>query len=144
MKVYCSGKYKPKYGTDASAGLDLSNNGGKVVIQPNTTKSIDSKVHVAISKGYVGLLFLRSSLGSKNLRLVNSVGVIDSDYRGEIGLKVMNLGHDDVIIEEGERFAQLVVVPYQGGMDLVDSLKDLGETDRGNGGFGSTGKFWKR
>ena len=89
-------------------------------------------------RGYVGLLFARSSLGFKySCTLANSVGVIDSDYRGEIKAKIINHGKEAHTFTPGERFAQLVIVPVP-QIELVES--ELSETERGEGGFGSTGK----
>lgn len=148
MKIYCSGKYRPKVGTEDSAGLDLCNNttdiNGEYLnlhIQPGDTLTVQTKTHVQIPKGHVGLVIVRSGHGFRGMSLINSVGVIDADYRGEIGLRFVNQGEDQIDISEGERVAQLVVVPYLRGSEFVESLDELDYTDRGIKGFGSSGKL---
>lgn len=110
----------------------------RTTIAPNERKTIGTGVRVAIPKGYVGLLFARSSLGAKRgLDPANAVGVIDSDYRGEVMVRLRNTSANAATVERGERVVQLVVVP-------VNRLpwreaEDLTTTERGEGGFGSTG-----
>lgn len=127
---------------DGSAGVDLINNGDTVVIEPNGgTAVLGTGVHVEIPVGYWGLLAARSSLGFKSTTLLtNSIGVIDSTYRGEIKARLINLGTEPVTIERGERFCQLIITNcYLGNWHSVDKLDDLSETVRGQGGFGSSG-----
>lgn len=128
---------------DGSAGVDLINNGETVVIEPNGgTAVLGTGVHVEIQVGYWGLLAARSSLGFKSTTLLtNSIGVIDSTYRGEIKARLINLGTEPVTIERGERFCQLIITNcYLGNWHSVDKLDDLSETVRGQGGFGSSGR----
>lgn len=128
---------------DGSAGVDLINNGETVVIEPNGgTAVLGTGVHVEIPVGYWGLLAARSSLGFKSTTLLtNSIGVIDSTYRGEIKARLINLGTEPVTIERGERFCQLIITNcYLGNWNSVDKLDDLSETVRGQGGFGSSGR----
>lgn len=128
---------------DGSAGVDLINNGDTVVIEPNGgTAVLGTGVHVEIPVGYWGLLAARSSLGFKSTTLLtNSIGVIDSTYRGEIKARLINLGIEPVTIERGERFCQLIITNcYLGNWHSVDKLDDLSETVRGQGGFGSSGR----
>ena len=128
---------------DGSAGVDLINNGETVVIEPNGgTAVLGTGVHVEIPVGYWGLLAARSSLGFKSTTLLtNSIGVIDSTYRGEIKARLINLGDTPVTIERGERFCQLIITNcYLGNWHSVDKLDDLSETVRGQGGFGSSGR----
>lgn len=95
-------------------------------------------VRVAIPEGYVGLLFARSSLGVKRrLDVANGTGVIDADYRGEVQVCLRNTGRRTASIERGERIAQLVVVPVN--LTPWVEVEQLNTTERGNGGFGSTG-----
>lgn len=144
MKIYCSGKYKPQYKTEGAAGLDLCNNtksDAPIEIKENEIVDVDTQVHVEIPNGYVGILAVRSSLGFKGLDLINSIGVIDSDYRGAIGLRFINRAKDTITIKPGERVAQLLVVPYIKGTKHVDTLEELSNTKRGKNGFGSTGRF---
>lgn len=128
---------------DGSAGVDLINNGETVVIEPNGgTAVLGTGVHVEIPVGYWGLLAARSSLGFKSTTLLtNSIGVIDSTYRGEIKARLINLGTESVTIERGERFCQLIITNcYLGNWHSVEKLDDLSETVRGQGGFGSSGR----
>lgn len=128
---------------DGSAGVDLINNGETVVIEPNGgTAVLGTGIHVEIPVGYWGLLAARSSLGFKSTTLLtNSIGVIDSTYRGEIKARLINLGTEPVTIERGERFCQLIITNcYLGNWHAVEKLDDLSETVRGQGGFGSSGR----
>lgn len=128
---------------DGSAGVDLINNGETVIIEPNGgTAVLGTGVHVEIPVGYWGLLAARSSLGFKSTTLLtNSIGVIDSTYRGEIKARLINLGTEPVTIERGERFCQLIITNcYLGNWHSVDKLDNLSETVRGQGGFGSSGR----
>ncbi len=125
----------PTKGTIDSAGFDLTATsrmfiGGKWVY--------GTGIAMEIPKGYVGLAFPRSSVSNKNMGLVNSVGVIDSDYRGEIKAKFRPDADYPVLYEVGDRIAQIVIIPYpEIEFEEVDELSD---TDRGTGGYGSTGK----
>ena len=111
-----------------AAGLDLQ----AYSIDDNW---IGTGIYAAIPNGWVGLLVPRSSLGLKGFRLKNTLGVIDSDYRGEI-----KLAYEGYKPDVGERVAQLVLVPHYGGaIERMVSIADLDTTDRGEGGFGSTG-----
>lgn len=134
----------PHIGTPDSAGLDLKVYvGGNprinyVQIPVGAKVMVSTGVRAAIPKGWVGLVFPRSSVGSKlGVRLANTVGVIDADYRGEIKLVLENLGKEDVIFYNYDRVCQLVVVPFFPG-ELSEIVDDLDETERGEGGFGST------
>ena len=94
---------------------------------------------MAIPEGYVGLIFARSGLATKHgLTPANCVGVIDSDYRGEIVVALVNLGAEDYVIQPGERVAQLVIVPC--AQPTLVETETLPQTQRGTGGFGSTGR----
>lgn len=127
-----------KRGSEYSAGLDLRSV-GKILIEPGETVKISTGIAISIPHGYVGLLFVRSSIGIKRgLTLANCVGVIDSDYRGEILGALTNTSDKIQIIEANERVVQLVVVPCL--LDNVEIVEKLDETDRGEGGFGSTGR----
>mgnify|MGYP004638685549 CR=1 FL=1 len=130
----------PKYGTPYAAGADLYACEGKdVLVEPHTTVFIHTGIAVAVPEGMVGLIYARSGLASKrSLAPANKVGVIDSDYRGEIIVSLHN--HSDVaqIVADKERIAQLVIAPYYTA-DFVES--DLDDTVRGSNGFGSTGNL---
>lgn len=131
----------PKRGSDYAAGYDLYactgiNNGVK--IWGGETYKIGTGISMAIPNGYFGAVFARSGLATKNgLRPANCVGVIDSDYRGEIIVALHNDSVDEYTVKDGERIAQLVIMPYL-PVDFVET-DTLDETDRGSGGFGSTG-----
>lgn len=129
----------PEYMTAASAGLDLRAAVTEpVTIRPGRMALIPSGLAVALPIGFEAQIRPRSGLAfKKGLTLINSPGTIDADYRGEIGLAVINLGPEDVIIERGDRIAQMVINRvYRAELALV---QDLDETERGGGGFGHTG-----
>ena len=130
----------PTYGSEFSAGADLYAVIEETVeFQPNETKLISTGLAMEIPEGYAGLIYARSGLASKRgLAPANKVGVIDSDYRGEVMVALHN--HSDKIqkIEPLERIAQLVVTPFLKAQFF--EAKELGETERGEGGFGSTGR----
>ena len=130
----------PAYGSPDAAGADLyAITDGPVAIVPGQTVLIHTGIALAIPKGYVGLIFARSGLATKEgLAPANKVGVIDADYRGELMVSLHN--HSDAyrFVENGERIAQLVITPYlTARFTQADELED---TQRGAGGFGSTGK----
>lgn len=130
----------PTYGSAGSAGGDLySAEKNDVVVAPGETAFIGTGIAVEIPESYVGLVYARSGLAcKKGLAPANKVGVIDSDYRGEIKVALLNHGKVSQTIAQGERIAQLVVAPYLSvEYEETDSLTD---TVRGEGGFGSTGR----
>lgn len=125
----------PQYAKSGDAGLDLT----------ATSRNVDQKGFVEygtglsfeIPEGYVGLIFPRSSISKINMSLTNSVGVVDSGYRGEVKLRFKPSGAGNGIYEIGERVGQLIILPYP-SVELVEA-DELDETDRGSGGFGSSG-----
>ena len=130
----------PTYGSPFSAGADLyAFEENDVVIAAGETKLVHTGIALEIPEGLVGLIYARSGLASKRgLAPANKVGVIDSDYRGEIMVALHNHGLSDQTVSVGERIAQIVFSPYvSADFDLVDELSD---TVRGEGGFGSTGR----
>ena len=130
----------PTYGSAGAAGADLYAlpEGEPITIAPGETVFIHTGLAMAIPEGYVGLNFARSGLASKRgLAPANKVGVIDSDYRGELMVALHNHGSVPQTIEPGDRVAQFLIMPViQADFCEVDTLD---ETDRGSGGFGSTG-----
>ncbi len=129
----------PSYGSNCAAGADLYAIDEKVEILPNETKFVHTGIAMAIPEQYVGLIYARSGLACKRgLAPANKVGVIDSDYRGEIMVALHNHSDSPQTVERGERVAQIVITPYVTA-DFV-LCDELDETDRGAGGFGSTGK----
>lgn len=132
--------FVPKYATEGSAGFDLfCNNEQPIVLQPNEVAKIPTGIKVSIPKGYFGAIYPRSSTGIKHrITLANTVGIIDSDYRGDIQIFIVNNGDTPHTIHKGDRLAQMVIQPYvQVEFELMDSLD---ETNRGEGGIGSTGR----
>ena len=129
----------PTYGSEFAAGADLyACLEGDVTIEPAQTVLIHTGLAMEIPEGLVGLIYARSGLASKKgLAPANKVGVIDSDYRGEIMVALHNHGNKPQTVSHGERIAQIVFAPfYAADFNLVDELSD---TVRGAGGFGSTG-----
>ena len=130
----------PTYGTEYSAGADLySMEGDTVTLKPHETVIVHLGFAIEIPEGYAGLVFARSGLASKRgIAPANKVGVVDSDYRGECMVALHNHTDSEVTVEGGERIAQLVIVPFlKAEYELAEELSD---TQRGAGGFGSTGK----
>lgn len=129
----------PTRGSEYSAGLDLYSV-HEETIDPQTSKAIHTHVAMSIPKGFVGLIYARSGLATKrNLRPANCVGVIDSDYRGEIIVPLYNDSQEVQHIDYHERVAQMIITPYANPEIL--EVNTLDETDRGEGGFGSTGRL---
>ena len=129
----------PHYGTKESAGADLrACIDASVTLAPGERKLISTGLRMAIPAGYEGQVRPRSGLAvKKGLTLLNTPGTIDADYRGDVMVLLINLGLEDVVIERGERIAQLIIAPViRACFQFTDSLED---THRGSGGFGSTG-----
>ena len=130
----------PKYGSAYAAGADLyALTDGEVVFQPGETKFIHTGIALEIPEGYAGFVYARSGLACKSgLAPANKVGVIDSDYRGEIKVALYNQSGQKKLVKKGERIAQIVIAPFLA--PEFTEVNELDETDRGEGGFGSTGK----
>ena len=130
----------PSRGSAAAAGADLyACLDAEAVLVPGETLLVPTGLSLEIPDGFVGLVFARSSVASKRgLAPANKVGVIDSDYRGELLVALYNHGAVPQMIAPGERIAQLVIVPYLAA-DYTEA-ETLSETARGSGGFGSTGR----
>ncbi len=129
----------PTFGTEFSAGADLYSAEEEVVINPGDTAFIGTGLSMQIPTGLVGLIYARSGLAcKKGLAPANKVGVIDSDYRGEIKVALHNHGKVAQTVLKGERVAQMVITSYF-ACDYIES-EELDETVRGEGGFGSTGR----
>lgn len=129
----------PVYGTEYAAGADLyACMEEPVTVQAGTTQFIHTGIAMAIPTGFVGLIYARSGLAcKKGLAPANKVGVIDSDYRGEIIVALHNHSSEDLVVEPGDRVAQMVITPYlYAEYEQTDSLE---QTRRGEDGFGSTG-----
>lgn len=131
----------PQFATPGSAAMDLRACIDRpVTIQAGERTVVPTGLAMALpSADYVALLFARSGLGiRKGVCLSNGVGVIDSDYRGEIGVGLVNLSQEAYTVQPGDRIAQLMVVPVE--RPTVSLVEDLDDTGRGSGGFGSTGR----
>ena len=140
VKKLKPGATVPTMGSKFAAGADLySAEEADVVIEPSETKFIGTGLAMEIPEGYVGLVYARSGLACKRgLAPANKVGVVDSDYRGEIKVALHNHGKEAQTVEKGERIAQMVIAPYL-SVNYEES-DALSETERGEGGFGSTGR----
>ena len=126
--------YLPRRANSTDAGADLMST-EDLEIYPGEQKLVGTGVAVKIPEGYAGFIFNRSSQGKKGITIPHSVGVIDADYRGEIKVILKNIGEDPYKIERGDRIAQLVIMPV-----LLPEFTDIwNDTQRGTGGFGSTG-----
>ena len=141
IKIYYTGKgiNPPSYQSTGSAGADLfAKLDVPVTVKPMDRILIPTGMAIALPKGYEAQIRPRSGLAYKQgLTVLNSPGTIDSDYRGEVRVLLINLGQEDILIKEGDRIAQMIIAPYiQGDFTLTTSLDD---TERGKGGFGSTG-----
>ena len=128
----------PTYGTIDSAAADLyAVLDSETAIEPGEMLMIGTGLAMAIPKGYVGLVYARSSLGSKKgLAPANKVGVIDADYRGEVKVPLFNHSKTPQTVSPNERIAQIIFTPYLKANFL--EVEELNETERGKGGFGST------
>ncbi len=134
-------EYLPQYATQGSAGLDLrACLDAPLILKPGQTELIPTGIAIHIKdKQLCGMILPRSGLGHKHgIVLGNLVGLIDSDYQGQLFISIWNRGQSEFILNPLERIAQLVIVPVvQVGFELLD---DFAQSDRGEGGFGSTGK----
>jgi len=129
----------PSYQTSQSAGMDLrANNSEPIVLKPLMRAIVPTGLFMELPEGYEAQIRPRSGLAAKKgIGLVNSPGTIDADYRGEIGVIVVNLSNEDFTIENGERIAQMVIAKHE--IAIWNEVESLNKSDRGIGGFGSTG-----
>jgi dUTP pyrophosphatase len=130
----------PEYKTVLSAGMDIRANNEKDVILKQLERAlIPTGLFIELPKGYEAQIRPRSGLALKHgISLVNTPGTIDADYRGEIGVIIINLSKEEFIVKKGERIAQMIITKHE--IPEIVEVKELNETDRGAGGFGSTGK----
>lgn len=138
-KQGCEDLPLPRYMSEAASGMDLyAAVDESIPLERNEIKLIPTGIHIEVPKGYEAQVRPRSGLALKyGLTLVNTPGTIDSDYRGEIGIILCNLGRDRFTVERGMRIAQLVIQPVTRA-ELIEVVR-LGESPRGIGGFGHTG-----
>lgn len=143
MKLYIVNKSKhqlPEYKTRLSAGMDIrANIAETIVLQPLERKLIPTGLYIELPEGYEAQIRPRSGLAlNEGLGVLNSPGTIDADYRGEIGIILVNLSNSVVSIHDGDRICQMVINKIE-QPELVE-VKELSDTERGSGGFGHTGK----
>lgn len=138
VKVICKSGNLPSYETDGSAGLDVKAFiEGPITLSPGERRLISTGLFVELPIGYEAQIRGRSGLALKHgIALANGVGTIDSDYRGEIGVLLVNLGKEDFIVNTGDRIAQMIIAKYERIVWIEDVLTP---TKRGSGGFGHTG-----
>lgn len=129
----------PAYATPESAGMDLrANITEPIVLHPLERRIIPTGLYIALPPGYEAQVRPRSGLALKHgITVLNSPGTIDSDYRGELGVLLVNLSNEDFTVEAGERIAQMVIARYEQG-EFVE-VEELDDTERGAGGYGHTG-----
>jgi len=129
----------PEYATSQSAGLDLrANLTESIMLKPLARTLVKTGLFIELPKGHEAQVRPRSGLAyKKGITVLNSPGTIDADYRGEIGVILVNLSEQEFVIENGERVAQLVIAKHEQAQWI--EVENLDETDRGAGGFGSTG-----
>lgn len=129
----------PEYATALSAGMDLrAHLSAPITLQPLARAIVPTGLYIALPQGYEAQIRPRSGLAAKKgITLLNSPGTIDADYRGEIGVIMVNLSHEPFIIEDGERIAQMVIAKHE--TITWEAVETLDETERGAGGFGHTG-----
>ena len=139
FKKLTDGAKVPSFASVGSAGADLYSLPGEALEIPSgEARLVHTGIALQIPVGYVGLIFARSGLATKRgLAPSNKVGVIDSDYRGEIMVSLFNQSKDTQTVEGGERVAQISIVPYL-SCEFIE-VDELEQTERGSGGFGSTG-----
>ena len=129
----------PQYATPQSAGMDLrANLEEPITLKPLERRLIPTGLHIALPAGYEAQVRPRSGLAlKKGITVLNSPGTIDADYRGEIGVLLINLSQDDFVVNDGERIAQMIIARHEQG-EFVE-VDVLDETERGEGGYGHTG-----
>ena len=142
MKIKIVNKSKhplPEYATPGSAGMDLrANIDAPITLAPGERKLILTGIYIALPVGYEAQIRPRSGLALKHgIGLANMLGTIDSDYRAEVGVILINLGQENFVVNDGERIAQMVIAKHETAeWEVVD---ELDETERGEGGYGHTG-----
>lgn len=139
VKIKSESGILPFYETEGSAGMDLrAYLDEPVTLAPGKRMLVPTGLYIELPAGYEAQIRARSGLAiKKGIGLVNGIGTIDSDYRGEIKVILINWGEDDFVIENGDRIAQMVIAKYE--RIEWEETADLTETERGSGGFGHTG-----
>ena len=140
VKVLNSGHQQlPAYATPQSAGMDLrANLDESVVLRPLERRLIPTGLHIALPEGYEAQVRPRSGLALKHgITVLNTPGTIDADYRGEVGVVLVNLSQEEFVVNDGERIAQMVIARHE--QDELVVVSELDTTERGEGGYGHTG-----
>lgn len=139
LKIISRSGRLPEYATSGASGMDLKAYLDEpITLKPMERTLVPTGLFVQIPEGYEGQVRARSGLAiKKGIGLVNSIGTIDSDYRGELKIPVINFGSEDFTINDGDRIAQFVIAKYE-RVDVV-AVTELDDTERGEGGFGHTG-----
>ena len=129
----------PQYATAQSAGMDLrANIDEPIILKPLERRLIPTGLHIALPVGYEAQVRPRSGLAlKKGITVLNTPGTIDADYRGEIGVVLINLSNENFVVEDGERIAQMIIARHEQGEFIPVEILD--ETERGDGGYGHTG-----
>ena len=129
----------PKYQTSQSAGMDLrANIDAPILIKPLDRKLIPTGLHIALPEGYEAQIRPRSGLVIKNgITIINTPGTIDPDYRGDVGVILVNISNEDFVVQPGDRIAQMVINKFE--QAEFEVVEELDETERGEGGYGHTG-----
>lgn len=140
IKIVNRGRQQlPAYATELSAGMDLrANIDESITLNPMERRIIPTGLYMALPSGYEAQVRPRSGLAFKHgITVLNSPGTIDADYRGEIGVLLVNLSNEPFVITEGERIAQMVIARHEQGQ--FEEVDQLDQTERGEGGYGHTG-----
>jgi dUTP pyrophosphatase len=142
MKIKIVNKSKhplPEYATPGSAGMDLrANIDAPITLAPGERKLIPTGIYIALPVGYEAQVRPRSGLALKHgITVCNTPGTVDSDWRGPVGVILINLGQEDFVVNDGERIAQMVIAKHETAE--WDVVEELDETERGEGGYGHTG-----
>ena len=129
----------PQYATKQSAGMDMrANLDAPVTLKPLERRLIPTGLYIALPEGYEAQVRPRSGLAlKKGITVLNAPGTVDADYRGEVGVVLINLSQEDFVVEDGERIAQMVIARHE--QAVFEAVEVLDETERGSGGYGHTG-----
>lgn len=140
VKVVNKSKHPlPQYATEGAAGMDLrANIDEPIVLKPLERKLIPTGLYISLPVGYEAQVRPRSGLALKHgISVINTPGTVDADYRGQVGVILINLSNEDFVVEDGERIAQMVIAKHERAEWLP--VEELDETERGAGGYGHTG-----
>ena len=140
IKVVNKGHHPlPQYATTQSAGMDLrANLDASITLKPMERRLIPTGLYIALPEGFEAQVRPRSGLAlKKGITVLTAPGTVDADYRGEVGVVLINLSQEDFVVEDGERIAQMVIARHE--QVMFEAVEVLDETERGTGGYGHTG-----